>query len=181
MGQLHSLSVRVFIATIKDLQWLWRHGNCEHWITFKADILQCVWWRLWQLHLCCHQQTWKLEHKLSSVWWVQESVTFLVLQKRKQNLEAVTVYWLSERNSLQLFKQVTPFWFSLLAWIKLFTLPESFYTSNMTTKISLFPTAEETATPEWGCTATVSAARKTDDPPGTIHRQHWQMDAYDVE
>ena len=38
--------------------------------------------------------------------------------------------------------------------------------------LSYEPTAEETATPEWGCTATIAAATRTDDLSGAIHRQH---------
>lgn len=71
----------IFLTSIKNLQWLWWHGNCEHWITVEADIFQRVWWGLCQLHLCRHQQTWELKHKLHSLWWVQYKL--FILQNRE--------------------------------------------------------------------------------------------------
>lgn len=64
----------LFFSSIKNLQWPWWHGNYEYWITVEADIFQRVWRRLRQLHLCRHQQTRELKHKLPSVWWVKEYV-----------------------------------------------------------------------------------------------------------
>lgn len=58
--------------TLQNPQWLRRSGYCEHWISVQADVLQCVWEWLRQLHLRCTEQTGELQHKLSPVWWVQD-------------------------------------------------------------------------------------------------------------
>lgn len=63
----------VCCLVFQDLQGLRWHRDCGHWIDVKADFSQCVWDRLWKLHMCRLQQTRDCNHKhrfIRCVIWV---------------------------------------------------------------------------------------------------------------
>lgn len=80
----------VCCLVFQDLQWLWWHWDWGHRPHVNADSSQCVWGRLWKLHVCRHQQTRECKHKHHFIWWVKLYMWVL----HKVNIKQKSIFFL---------------------------------------------------------------------------------------